>query len=79
MPRRRFHIDEHGSLRSGWLTNADPDREPDEADTPAPPSADAGARSDARPTPPMNMNDWMRARALGGSPSDWQRARERRE
>ncbi len=71
MPRRRFHIDEHGSLRSGWLTNADPDREPDEADTPAPPNADGGARSDRRPPEKPDMAAMLRSLARTGSTENW--------
>ncbi len=57
MPRR-YHVDDAGRLRSGWLSNAETD-EPDEPMPDKPPNIDAGARSDP-PSGLIDMNQWVR-------------------
>jgi hypothetical protein len=56
---RRFHIDEHGSLRSGWLSNAEPDPDDGSVVTPTP-NADAGAGRGDRPARAVDMNEFLR-------------------
>ncbi len=58
MPRR-YHVDDAGRLRSGWLNNAETDPEPDEPTPAKGMDIDAGARSE-RPQTPIDMNEWVR-------------------
>ncbi len=57
MPRR-FHVDDAGRLRSGWLSNAD--AETDEPDKATPPNIDAGAHSNRDRPQEIDMNQWVR-------------------